>query len=237
MGKFIVRETKTGYMFDLKASNGEVIATSEVYASESACLKGVESLKKNGPAANLDDLTLENEEKVVNPKFEVYLDKAGEYRFRLKARNGEIIAASEGYKEKRSCLNGIESVRKNSATSEIEDQTDKAKNISGEKKAAAFAPIKKQDKNVQPQVEKEAGKMSADKFVKAKAEEIAAKLKTDKALASDFKKDPAKTVESVLGTKLPDEQIKSILVIIKEKLGIKEKGGIIAAIKRFLHIK
>ena len=48
-------------------------------------------------------------------KFELYLDKAGEYRFRLKAGNGEIILASEGYKQKASALNGIESVRKNSA--------------------------------------------------------------------------------------------------------------------------
>jgi hypothetical protein len=46
-------------------------------------------------------------------KFEVYIDKAGEYRFRLKAPNGEIIAASEGYKVKKSCMNGIRSVKKN----------------------------------------------------------------------------------------------------------------------------
>ena len=48
-------------------------------------------------------------------KFELYEDKAGEYRFRLKAGNGEIILASEGYKQKASALNGIESVRKNAA--------------------------------------------------------------------------------------------------------------------------
>jgi uncharacterized protein YegP (UPF0339 family) len=46
-------------------------------------------------------------------KFEVYKDKAGEYRFRLKAPNGEIIAVSEGYKAKKSCMNGIQSVKKN----------------------------------------------------------------------------------------------------------------------------
>ena len=48
-------------------------------------------------------------------KFEIYTDKAGEYRFRLKAGNGQVILASEGYKQKASALNGIESVRKNSA--------------------------------------------------------------------------------------------------------------------------
>lgn len=46
-------------------------------------------------------------------KFELYEDKAGEYRFRLKAGNGEIILASEGYKQKSSAENGIASVRKN----------------------------------------------------------------------------------------------------------------------------
>ena len=48
-----------------------------------------------------------------NPKFEIYVDKGGEYRFRLKARNGEIIAVSEGYKAMAGCKNGIESVKKN----------------------------------------------------------------------------------------------------------------------------
>ena len=57
-------------------------------------------------------------------KFELYLDKAGEYRFRLKAGNGEIILASEGYKQKASALNGIESVRKNSASEERFEKKD-----------------------------------------------------------------------------------------------------------------
>ena len=46
-------------------------------------------------------------------KFEIYTDKAGEYRFRLKAGNGQIILASEGYKQKASCENGVASVQKN----------------------------------------------------------------------------------------------------------------------------
>ncbi len=48
-------------------------------------------------------------------KFELYLDKAGEHRFRLKAGNGQTILASEGYKQRASAENGIESVRKNSS--------------------------------------------------------------------------------------------------------------------------
>ncbi len=48
-------------------------------------------------------------------KFECYTDKAGEYRFRLKASNGNTILSSEGYKSKSGCANGIESVKKNAA--------------------------------------------------------------------------------------------------------------------------
>lgn len=119
MGKFVIKTVKTGIKFDLKAGNGEVIATSEVYTSESACKNGIESVRKNAVAAKLEDQTVENYETATNPKFEVYTDKAGEYRFRLKARNGEIIAVSEGYKAKASCLNGIESVRKNAPEADL----------------------------------------------------------------------------------------------------------------------
>ena len=113
MGKFVVKTTKSGFMFNLKASNGEVIATSEIYTTESACLNGVESVRKNAVDAKLEDQTVAGFETVTNPKFEVYKDKAGEFRFRLKARNGEIIAVGEGYKAKASCLNGIDSIRRN----------------------------------------------------------------------------------------------------------------------------
>ena len=120
MGKFVIKETSTGIKFDLKAGNGEVIATSEVYSGEAACKNGVESVRTNAPIANFEDQTVEDFEVAKNPKFEMYLDKAGEYRFRLKARNGEIIATSEGYKAKAGCLNGIESVRKNAPDATVE---------------------------------------------------------------------------------------------------------------------
>ncbi len=118
MGKFVVKETATGIKFDLKAGNGEVIATSEVYSTEDACLNGIESVKKNC-VGDVEDQTVENVVEVKHPKFEVYTDKAGEYRFRLKARNGEVIAVSEGYKSKDGCLNGIESVKKNAPDAEV----------------------------------------------------------------------------------------------------------------------
>ena len=119
MGKFVVKETSTGFKFDLKAGNGQVIATSEVYTTEAACLKGIESVKKCS-AGDIEDQTVEEVAAVKHPKFEMYQDKSGEYRFRLKARNGEIIATSEGYEAKAGCLNGIESVKKNAPEAEVE---------------------------------------------------------------------------------------------------------------------
>ena len=57
-------------------------------------------------------------------KFEVYQDKAGQYRFRLKAGNGQTIASGDGYTTKKACLNGIESIRKNASDAKLDDQTD-----------------------------------------------------------------------------------------------------------------
>ena len=115
MSRFVIREVASGIKFDLKATNGQVILTSEVYASEAACKQGVASVQKNAPIAPVEDQTVEGYETLTHPKFEVYQDKAGEYRFRLKARNGQIIGVSEGYERKASCLNGIESVKTNAA--------------------------------------------------------------------------------------------------------------------------
>ena len=112
-GKYIVKETASGIKFSLAAGNNQIIGVSEIYSSRAAMEKGIESVRKNAPTANLEDLTAEPVVPATCPKFEIYNDKAGEFRFRLKARNGEIILASEGYKTKASCENGIESVRKN----------------------------------------------------------------------------------------------------------------------------
>ena len=119
MGKFVVKETATGVKFDLKAGNGQVIATSEVYSSEAACLNGIESVKKNAPVAAVEDQTKEGFATEKNPKFEVYTDKGGEFRFRLTASNGQTIAVSEGYTALANCLNGVESVKENAPDAEV----------------------------------------------------------------------------------------------------------------------
>lgn len=113
-GKYSVRKTEAGYSFRLLAGNNRVIGVSEVYSGRAAMEKGIASVKKNAPEAKTEDRTEEDFEEIPNPKFEIYKDKAGEFRFRLRARNGEIILASEGYETKASCEKGIDSVRRNS---------------------------------------------------------------------------------------------------------------------------
>ena len=122
MGKFVIKETKTGVKFDLKANNGQVIATSEVYTTDAACKNGIESVKKNAAVAGIEDQTIEGAEAVKNPKFQVYTDKAGEFRFRLTATNGQVIAVSEGYKTMANCMNGVESVKKNAPDAEVVEE-------------------------------------------------------------------------------------------------------------------
>ena len=119
MSKFVIRNVNSGIKFDLKATNGQVILTSEVYTTEAACRKGIASVQKNAPLAGVENQTEEGYATLIHPKFEMYQDKAGEYRFRLKATNGQIIAVSEGYVAKASCVNGIESVQKNAPDAEV----------------------------------------------------------------------------------------------------------------------
>lgn len=119
--KFEIRVTKNGgYRFALKAANGQIISTSQVYKTIVTCKKGIASVKVNA-LAHVEDQTVEEAEIVTlkNPKYEVYKDKAGEYRFRLRAKNGQIILSGEGYGTKANCQNGIASIGKNAPEAEV----------------------------------------------------------------------------------------------------------------------
>ena len=118
----MIRKVNSGIKFDLKAANGQTILTSEVYSTEAVCRKGIESVRKNAPRANIENQTEEGYDTLSNPKFEMYQDRAGKYRFRLRARNGKIIAVSEDYSGKAVCLKGIESVKFNSGDAEIMEE-------------------------------------------------------------------------------------------------------------------
>ena len=120
MGKFIIKASGSGYSFSLKATNGQVIASgSKVYNDLESVKAAIADITAAAPGAALEDQTAEGFAVQAAPKFEVYTDKAGETRFRLKGADDGILAVSEGYARKDSCLNGVESVRKNSADSEI----------------------------------------------------------------------------------------------------------------------
>ena len=122
MSKFVLRAVPSGVKFDLKATNGQVIATSEVYDSNAACLNGVKSVRKNAVTTKIEDQTIAGYKALTNSKFQLYTDKAGQFRFRLTARNGQTIAISEGYTSKAACENGIASVQKNAPDAEIEEE-------------------------------------------------------------------------------------------------------------------
>ena len=120
MGKFLVIQNENGFRFHLKAGNGETIATSELYNTMASLQNGIASVRKNVPKAKLEDLTEPGDKKVTNPRFQIFLDKGGYYRFNLYARNGQVIASSQGYTSKEACCTGIESVRSNAPDGEIQ---------------------------------------------------------------------------------------------------------------------
>ena len=130
MGKFVMKKTPTGaFNFSLYASNAEKIAvSSQVNTTKASCKNGIASVGKQAvrcvEEGKIEDQTLKKTEKLTCPKFEIYFDKAGLYRYRLIASNGESVAMSEeGYKSKSGCLGGIKSVAANAPTSEIVDET------------------------------------------------------------------------------------------------------------------
>jgi large conductance mechanosensitive channel protein len=117
----IYKDVAGKFRFRLRADNNKIIAVGEAYEQYAGCLNGVESIQKNAKAP-VEDNTVEGQ-RFSNPKFQVYKDNAGNFRFRLFARNGEIIAdSSEGYETKEACLNGIDVVGQ-SMTAEIKDLT------------------------------------------------------------------------------------------------------------------
>jgi len=121
-GKFIIKKAKENYVFALQAANFQNVATSgSGYKSLDACKLGVESTKRF-LGSPIEDQTLIKAVQLKNPKYEIYLDKAEQFRFRLKANNGEIILVSDSYSTKTACKNGIDSIQRHALTADIEIQ-------------------------------------------------------------------------------------------------------------------
>lgn len=104
-GKFEKKQAKDGqWMFNLKAGNGEIILTSELYTTKAACDNGIASVQTNSP---LDE------------RYERKEAKNGQPYFVLKAANHQVIGVSEMYSSKSAMENGIASVKKNGPTTNV----------------------------------------------------------------------------------------------------------------------
>jgi uncharacterized protein YegP (UPF0339 family) len=107
----IYQDAGKEYRWRLKAGNGEILATAgQGYKAKADCQKGIERIQENVASDKL--------------KFEVYEDKAMEYRWRLKAANGQVVAASsQGYKKKADCEHAIDLIKEGAAKAAVKDLT------------------------------------------------------------------------------------------------------------------
>src|SRR5690606_8148359 len=109
MGKFEINEDKGGkYRFNLKASNGQVILSSQGYTTKSACENGIESVRTNSQKEG---------------SFERLEASNGSPYFNLKATNGQVIGSSEMYSSSSAMENGIASVKTNAPEAKVVDNS------------------------------------------------------------------------------------------------------------------
>lgn len=119
-GKFEIKKSKDGrFVFNLYASNNVIVATSQVYSSSTSAMNGIKSVIANAASAQIEDQSLKKVTQVPFPKWEIYLDKGDQYRFRLCASNGSCVCHSQGYTSKANCKKGIESIIKFASDAEI----------------------------------------------------------------------------------------------------------------------
>ena len=121
-GRFEINKSKDGkkFFFNLYASNKVGIATSQMYSTAQSALTGIKSVIANAAEAPIEDQTLKKYDTLPFPKWEIYVDNGGKYRFRLNASNGSCICYSQGYTTKTACKNGIDSIIRSSRNPEID---------------------------------------------------------------------------------------------------------------------
>jgi len=194
MGKYVIRKSKTGFYFNVEATNGQVIATAQQYKSKPSCKKAIDALKKLAKSP-IEDLTIKDGPKYPNPKWQVYQDRKKEFRFRLVASNGNNLIWGEGYSTMQACKAGVLSVQAN-VNSEIEDKAVAEKKPAAKKPAAKKPAAKKTaKKTTKKAAKKPAKKTAAKKSVKKPAKKTAAKKTTKKAVKKPVKKTTKKAVK------------------------------------------
>lgn len=118
MGKFTVQQLKAGYKFNLKAGNGQIIASSGVFHVMEDCLAAIERVKQCALAA-VEDQTVHSHVALPFPKFQVRHNERGAICFYLYDGQGGLLAHSKNYTAKRSCLAGIRSIAENAPEAEV----------------------------------------------------------------------------------------------------------------------
>ena len=122
MWKFVIRENEQEEIdYILKTDSGRVILHSRNYASDNACRKGIASVTRNSRTKNFEDCTVKKSGKFIkHPKYEIYGESEGEFKFRLKASNGQVVGTSSGYSTKEACLADIEELRKHGSSAIVD---------------------------------------------------------------------------------------------------------------------
>lgn len=160
MGKFIIKKAKEGLTFSFVASDGNTLGSSEVYTSKASVKGGIASVKKNAGAA-VEDLTIKDHKVEKTPKWEVFKDKAGGFRFRLIATNGKNVIHTSAYKSHDDAVKALTTLKKTAVASGIEDQSLAEK--AAAKKAAAKKPAAKKATAKKPAAKKAPAKKPAAK--------------------------------------------------------------------------
>ncbi len=209
--KFVVNKTNTGYNFLLIATNGQPVGHSQVYSSLKSAQAGVESVRKASAENKIEDTTKEGYEELTNPKFVIYTDKAGEFRFSLQARNGEKILASEGYTTLAACKNGCASVVKNAAVADVELPEGEAEEEVKEEKPAKKEAAPKAEVKEEKKVEK-APKAEVKEEVKAEPKpEVKEAPKAEKKVAKKGNGNKVASIQPRLKVKYEQEIRKALM--------------------------
>lgn len=180
MGKFVIKRATGGFTFSFVGSDEKIIGSSEVYTSKTSTKGGIESVKKNVGAV-VEDQTQKDCKVEKTPKWEIFKDKAGGFRFRLMATNGKNVIHTSAFKTLAAANEGLAAIKKTAKAASIVDES------AAEKKPVAKKPAEKK-----PAAKKPAAKATAKKPA---AKKPAAKATAKKAVAKKpvAKKPAAKT--------------------------------------------
>lgn len=162
MGKFVIKRAKDGFTFSFLGTDEKIIGSSEVYTSKTSTKGGIESVKKNAGAA-IEDQTQKDCKVEKTPKWEIFKDKAGGFRFRLIATNGKNVIHTSAFKTLADANNALATIRKTAKAASIVDES-LADKPAAEKKPAAKKPAaKKPAAAKKPVAKKPAAKTTAKK--------------------------------------------------------------------------